>query len=384
MPQEIAAQITGQSPEEIRPIVSQVLGEDAILKGKVTAVKIGRSLGSATAGIFHVTGLAQTDSRETEWSAVVKALGTPENSSPGGEDDPYRELEVYRSGAFAHGCGGMRSAHSYGVQARDGVQLLWLEDLSAAPQPPWKPEHFIAVALTSGPVQCVLARGRPAPVGSASAQRGFAEGSRRIPLTSRCSSVLPNSKSMNHDASLHRLLQISALVQFWKDCDQLLIQAETTSQGICHLDCHPKNLFPMLDSGTESYTVGIDWVKVGIANHGIDIGHSSVLAHDLAGTDATGGSESGDLIFHAYLSGLTDSGWSGNVDGVRLTYLTRLACEAIRHTNFAFNRTGRPEKMEIAERLVGYPFNEIVTRYREAREFYLDCRDEALRLAKRL
>jgi hypothetical protein len=150
MPSDVLAQITAQDHDELSAIVSQILADEATLIGEVTGTKIGRSVGHATTGIFHVTGRALAQGGERAWSAVVKALGTPEHPSPGSEEDPYRELEIYRSGVFTEVCGGVRSARCYAIQPRDNLQLLWLEDFSDAPQPPWDAGQFLETARHLG------------------------------------------------------------------------------------------------------------------------------------------------------------------------------------------------------------------------------------------
>jgi hypothetical protein len=175
-----------------------------------------------------------------------------------------------------------------------------------------------------------------------------------------------------------------ALLQLWEQGDGLLIQAEGTAKGICHRDCHPKNLFPMQDAGGDSYTIGIDWVKVGLANFGIDIGH--LLASPMTWLEVTP-DEARALrvpIFDAYVSGLTNSGWSGNEDGVRFTYLTRLCCEALRQTVLVSHSIERAEWTEVMERLMGQSMPNISTRYGANLAFYFDCKEEAIQLAKRL
>ena len=130
MSTDVVAEVKSQSLDELAEIVRQILGEDATPVGEMITTKIGRSAGSGTAGIFHVAGRAKTQTGETNWSAVVKALGKPENLPSGTESDAYVEVDVYRSLAFADVCGGVRAAHCYGIQPRDEHLLLWLEDLS--------------------------------------------------------------------------------------------------------------------------------------------------------------------------------------------------------------------------------------------------------------
>ena len=376
----VVTQIAGLSQAEIRPIIRAVLGEDARPVGQLAATKIGRSAGHGTAGIFHVSGHAQTSAGQTTWSAVVKALGVPEHPSPDAPENPLREIKVYESRVFANLCGGVRAAHYYGLQEQDGVQFLWLEDLTQAPQPPWHAQQFTEAARHLGQFNGHWSAAQ-LPDWNWLSQLGFR-------------SRFHNSNSQQALEQLlkqrdHPLVQrfappevIPALVRLWDESHALLMRAEEMPKGVCHLDCHPKNLFPIHESHNESYTVAIDWVKVGIGSLGIDIGHllaSPMTWLELSPDEAQ---QLKNPIYAAYMSGLTSTGWSGNEAGVRLTYLTRLACEAIRHIMLIAHAMSNADWAATMERFVGLPITEISGRYGRALEFYFDCKDEALRLAR--
>lgn len=383
MPQDLIAQITTQSHAELKSIVRQIAGADAVPIGDLTAAKIGRSAGHATAGIFLVTGRARTQSGEVIWSAVVKALGKPENRSPGMEYGALRELDVYRSEAFAEVCGGVRAAHWYAIQPRDDVQLLWLEDLSAAPQPPWETSHFLATARDLGRFNAHWPE-------DALPQWEWLEQDRlradftHNPHFQRAFDRLPENRSHPLMQTFLASTSSEQLAHLWHQCDELLVRAEQSSQGICHRDCHPKNLFPMRDAAAQSYTVAIDWVKVGTASLGFDVGH--LLASPMTWLEVTPEEAAAlrDSMFDAYLVGLADSGWSGNEDEVRLTYLTRLACEAIRNTRLITSAIENEAWSSMMERFMYKPIGEICTDYAAAREFFIDCLEEAQRVAQRL
>ena len=383
MPSDVAAQITSQSQPDLKPIVGQILADEVISIGEVTATKIGRSAGTATAGVFRVTGQASTQNEDTEWSAVVKALGEPEIKREYREEDPLRELEVYRSGVFAEGCGGVRSARCYAIQTRDDLQLLWLEDLSDAPQPPWEADHFLNTARHLGqfnghwPEQAL-------PQWDWLNQVDF-----RTKLTghTHLQAVFERFSTLQDHPLMQAFAPPSAVSEFmrlWEQCDELLIQAEGSPKGVCHLDCHPKNLFPISNSSGERYTIGIDWVKVGIDYLGVDIGHLLASPMSWLEVTATEARTLCDPIFNAYVSGLADAGWSGNEDAVRLTYLTRVALEARRNTSLILRSIERADWLELMERFLGHPINDICSRYHANREFYSTCKEEALQLAQRL
>lgn len=383
MSEDVAAQITAQSHEDLTPIVRQILGEDATPSDDLIATKFGRSAGTATAGIFRVAGSAQTKSAERPWSAVVKALGVAEFQRTGVEDDPYRELEVYRSGVFTDLCGGVRTPYCYAIQSLENLDLLWLEDLSTAPQPPWTDDQFIAAARHFGqfnahwPAQAL-------PDWPWLTQHGFRAGFTGKPRTQQLFDRLPDKRDVPLIQSFAPDGELDILLQLRDQCDVLLRRAEEMPRGICHLDCHPKNLFPMQEVDGKTYTIGVDWTVVGIANLGIDIGH--MLGSPMAWLEVTchEARTLRDPMFDAYLAGLHDAGWVGDPDEVRLVYLTRLACEAIRNTNLISTSVENPEWGEFLGKLVQHPIDEMAARYSENRAFYVECKEEAIKLDQRI
>ena len=378
---DVVAQIAGLSHDDVRPVVRSILGADATPFGRLAVRKIGRSVGYATEGIVHVTGQARTLDEETSWTAVVKILGELESRARVTEDDPYRELEVYRSGAFEEVRGGVRSARCYAIQDRGAHQLLWLEDLSDAPQPPWQARHFLETARHLGRFNANWPSGA-LPEWDWLSRHGFQAEFTRKAYFQKVFERFPTNKDHPHLRAFAPPPAAEALIELWEQCDALLVEAERTHKGICHLDCHPKNLFPMTDPAGESYTVAIDWVKVGVANLGIDVGH--LLASPMTWLEITPDEAIAlrDPMIGAYVAGLSEAGWSGDEAGVRLTYLTRVACEAIRHTVSLSHSIKHPEWAEGLEKLLGRPMSEISARYGGNLDFYLDCKDEAIRLAR--
>jgi hypothetical protein len=152
MSDQIIMRLRALGQGELQAVVREIVAQDVKSVGELTITKIGRSAGHATAGVFHVRGHALAQEKEIEWSAVVKALGTPENRSTTGNPgyDPYLEVEVYRSHVFDKVCGGVRGPRCYAIQQYPDLLLLWLEDLSHAPQPPWDAHHFVATARHLG------------------------------------------------------------------------------------------------------------------------------------------------------------------------------------------------------------------------------------------
>jgi hypothetical protein len=174
------------------------------------------------------------------------------------------------------------------------------------------------------------------------------------------------------------------VMRLWEQSDALFTQVEATSKGICHRDCHPNNLFPMDQATDQAFTIAIDWEFVGIDCLGHDIGTllcspTSRLEHTLDQAKLLV-----EPIFNAYLTGLAEAGWAGNEDQVRLTYVTRLGCEALRIIDVTCLGIDSPHFRTVFETFFMKSFEAICSHWAQAQSFHLAYADEALRLAKRL
>ena len=88
-------------------------------------------------------------------------------------------------------------------------------------------------------------------------------------------------------------------------------------------------------------------------------------------------------IFDAYLSGLMESGWTGNDQQVKLTYLTRLGtCEAILAVNLLAVAVEHPDSHGLFEEMMRCPVEEGFERWGEALRFFLTYHGRALQLAR--
>jgi hypothetical protein len=375
-------QILNLSAEDVRLIASLVLGTDATPVGSLTVTKIGRSVGQATVGIYHATGQAGTSSGEKNWSAVVKVLGAPAFPIPGMEVDPRRELAAYASGALADFRTGIRAARCYAIQEQNNLQLLWLEDLSEAPQPPWIAKYFVQAARHLGQFNGHW------PEGALPDWDWLHHGGIRTKYrTQRNYQSFERLNALQcHDIIGEALPPDVArgLAELWHDSEKLLTKVEAAPRGVCHSDCHQRNLFPMSGLPGEDFTVAIDWAAVGISSLGFDIGQllaSAVKSLDLSLNEAE---KLVGPLFDAYMAGLAEAGWSGNEEQVRLTYLTCLGMgEAVRTTSILELASHYPDPRGLAT-FFGVPAEEFFSRWAEALRFFLVYNDKALELARRL
>lgn len=378
---DVISQITNLSLAEVLPIVQRILSVEAAPRGPLTVKKIGRSFGKGTVGIYRVGGHATTAVGEQTWSAVVKVIDTEESVNANAELDPRREVAVYQSGVFAALHGGVRSAKCYAIEARKGRQFVWQEDLSEAPQAPWVAKHFIETARHLGQFNSHW---------PASALPSWAwlnqGGLRKKYKKPHHATVFDRLGVLQSHALVRRAVSpavVRRLVHLWEASDEWFAAVEATPKGVCHLDCHPRNLFLVDDPVHGTFTIAIDWASVGIDCLGADIG--ALLASPIKWLDLSP-DESEALvapIFAAYLRGLVDAGWSGNEDRVRLTYFTCLGSEVYRIAAIITGVIDDPGLRALLESAVERPIDELFERWGEAQHFFLAYSDKALQLARR-
>ena len=377
------AKFSQMSTDDLRPILRQVLDTDADPLDGWAATEIGRSVGTSTAGIYRIAGNALTAAGEQPWSAVVKVIGPPRIQ--GREFDwvsGQRELAVYQSGIFASAQSQVRSPRCYALETWQDLHFIWLEDLSAAPHPPWLPEHFVHTAQDVGQFNGQWS-GASLPEWAwlnPAGLRGKYRNQRHTDVFSRLSVI--------QEDALGRLALpadvFAQLPQLWLDGEELLTKVEATSKCLCHRDYHAKNLFPLPDTGAGRYTIAVDWAQTGIEHPGADIGLLLASATKWLEVPLEQAATLVDPIFEAYLAGLAESGWSGNEDEVQLTYLTCLGMgEAMRMINLIALGVDTPASRATVERLMLAPVEQIFEQWAHVLRFLLTQKDRAVHLARR-
>ncbi len=268
-----------------------------------------------TIGIVKITGSATSAGQQQTWSSVVKIIDTKADSGVAAVwVFPEIEEKVYELALLTDDGLPLRPARCYLAQTvEERFKLLWLEDLSDAPQPPWALEHFMSAANHLGqfngyhsvnntelPIElpCDIYHVR----GSGILQMSRAE-------------ELVESKDIEFVRRLYRDTPVEAGTQLAVLFELALEKAKTLPHGLCFGDSHARNMFPF-----ESETVGIDWASLTIDPTGVDIGVLIGSALSWGVEEAQTITQNESAIFDSYVSGLESAGWTGDVQNVRLAF----------------------------------------------------------------
>ena len=202
----------GLDAATLTPIVERVLDEQEL---RITAWRCTRLHGGNAGSVFRLGGDAETQSRSTPWSVVLKIPSrevSPVDPS-GGTHEPV----IYRSMFLRELPACLAAPRCFGVvEQPSGQHWLWLEDVPHS-SVSWGWDCYADVARRLGQFNGTFLVGRPSPPGPGSEQQarsmtmwrgcgraqtncvtpsrcGTAEASyRRTPRIS-CSACMPNAR----------------------------------------------------------------------------------------------------------------------------------------------------------------------------------------------
>jgi hypothetical protein len=311
-----------------------------------------------TIGIVKVSGTAVSarNGCHHKWGSVVKII---DQSVPTNDDAawgfPENEVKVYEQGLLNDDEVQLRPAKCYLAQKNSGgLHVLWLEDLSAAPQPPWTLDHFISTAShlgqfngyhfgnkTKSPIEVT----KDAYYLRMAAFKWHSDYSKLMeipddPILRRVFGDIPLEPGLEYAATYERAVEV----------------AKSLPHSLSFGDSHSRNLFPL---GSE--TVGIDWASLAFDPIGCDIGV-------LIGSPLSFGKIERQLIaqheqkiYESYVDGLKSSGWTGNLDHVRLGFFLQFSQYVLRTTFAPLNfeqRKRNDVKRAFTEQRTGAPIDE--------------------------
>jgi len=172
--------------------------------------------------------------------------------------------------------------------------------------------------------------------------------------------------------------------QLWNERETFFKVLESLPQVFSHFDCQRRNLMIRTGANRANELVALDWAQCGIGAIGTElnwlVGGSAMLLEWVP----SGLPDLDEVAFRSYIQGLQDTGWLGDVNIVRLGYVTMLAtfigC-AFPGLTAAFCSS---KEREFASQIFGCAEEELFWQMFPILGYSLDCADEARSLMKKL
>lgn len=316
------------------------------------------------ASIHRVAGTVLGEGEVVPWSVIRKCV-----RDTGGDAS---EIRYWKREPLAYASGLLEQLSAVDiprcVQQDDDASgiVLWLEDVQGA-EGPWTIKRFETVARDLGRLGGVYAAGRPVPQERWLSRRWLAG------WVEQAATAFEEFSTAVNDPLLARMYppEVAAtMVALWESRTRIYDALSAAPQVFGHLDAVPVNVIVR-----DGRTTLIDWAFVGHAALGEE------LAPLVAGCTSFGDTSPGELpgvdaaAFPAYVDGLRDAGWDGDVDMVRFGYCVAAALRfCVVPTAFyvrGINPDGSisdgigirdPDQRAFLETSFGVPFEELLER----------------------
>lgn len=309
-----------------------------------------------TIGIVRASGDALSAGAKKRWSAVAKIIDPTKDDED--EDDrsditPEIEQTVYELRLFTGEDIPIRPAKCYFTQrVEDRFQILWLEDLSRAPQPPWRLEHFVNAANHLGQFAGYHITHRT-QVPFEIQRDWYLTRFRPERTIANAQSLLSERESYQSEVA-YRNVPIESVMAFAELLGPLYTAGQNSPHCLSFGDTHSRNMFPL-----ERNTVVIDLGFIGSEPVGADVGVliGSALTYTTSEAQMVAANERD--IYDSYIAGLKATGWDGDESLARIGffcqfagYLSRVSVTPVILQDFLYRR-------EWVEGRFGVPFDDV-------------------------
>jgi hypothetical protein len=340
---EVAGRLQQLTAAELAPVVRNALRDDQAWPLTWEFDALDWTGNPATVGLFRLAGIARTSGGgEVPWIVVLKVVadvdltGDPQidryTHEPEGINYWKREALAFSSGLLIGWPGPLVPVHCYGVEEVSSSQAwIWLEAREGAgPHALWTIEQLASAAYDFGALAAQWQSKLP-DVGHYPwlAQRWLRGWVGLV-------RIFAVDHFLDHDgcgdgSAVEPFLNGSTrrrIAELILDADDLLAGFDSLPVTLAHHDPQWGNLFAAAPEESPARTVAIDWGLFGLAPIGSDLGLHIGQNIMSWGIDQRRAAEHDQASTAAYVSGLQDYGWNGDLDSVKFARATAAALNA--------------------------------------------------------
>jgi hypothetical protein len=327
------------------------------------------------------------------WSMIVKTINRgPANVSAQASHYERREADYYGSGMLSDLPGGLRAPRCYGVVEEDNCVHIFLEPVQDAfkksgPIHGWPIEYFRTAARCLGRFNGAYLVNRPIPKAEWVPQHWL-----RVYIEEAAPNMELLFQNINHPLVRRSMrgFTVEWLQQMWDRRSQVMDTLDRLPQVFSHQDAFCRNLFAEADaSGTadaEGRLAAVDWSYSGPAALGAELVPLNIGSMGLGCLSLSETEHLYALTLDGYLEGLSEAGWRGSPELVRIGY--GLTC-FWRYSIGAIVGEGMPLFLNetlhpLAQQLFGVTVEQLADMWADENHRCLPYYNEALRLLNEL
>ena len=326
---------------------------------------------------FYGQGRPSAGEAESSWSVILKVQRKHEEELPPSHYFYWkRELLAAQSQWLDRLPGPVKAPRFYRAVEEAGFAWLWMEHVHDATSQPWTLKEYTFAANQLGEWHADYLTGIPQPndpwlckdhlrgwLGQHTPEEGWDD-----PKFS--------AHFSNETRTRHR--------ELWADLESFLSALNHLPQVFSHFDFQRRNLFIRKAKNQQDELVAIDWALCGKGSIGSDLYHLVGISSLFFDFEQERVRELDAATFAAYLAGLRNAGWTGDVNQVRLGYCIWGAAYsgtlAPVVTAFFTSEAGRATALQS----FGVAGEELLYKWSLIIDYCLDCADEARLLMKKL
>jgi hypothetical protein len=386
MSQTFQSRVQAVDRTMLTPLVQQTLDSPTAEVLDWKQQPLGGGAAHASEGIIgriQFSGQARVQEAVVPWSLVLKAFAPPPGyttAAPTAWNYWKREVLTYQSDLLADLGGGLVAPRCLTVLETPTEEYwIWMEYVVEA-QPRWPLERYQLAARHLGQFNGSYLVNRALPtypwLNRGHIGQWLALGEPGLQALPRLSH---HPRSWVTGESTERALRLSS------QCKHLLEQVERLPPCLCHHDTFRRNLLARRTPGGEDQTVLIDWSAVGPGVIGEDLAQLVTMSTMLLEVPAQDLARLDKLAFAGYLAGLTDVGWRGDEEVVRLGY-TASAALLFALAIMGILLPGVEDEASCASwaQTAGHPLEVLLSQWQHLQQFVLDLGDEAQTLLQRM
>jgi Phosphotransferase enzyme family len=328
-------------------------------------------------GLWLFNGIGNDGKRSRPWSVVLKIIQSHEQELPPSAPNHWkRELWAINSGFLEALHGPVKTPRFYRVEESVNEVWIWQEFVEDCRPDPWVLEDYAFAAYQLGKWN-----------GRTSSMKSFPE----HPWFARQHYYSWYTEA-NPERDFEFWLNQKYIVgetrrryhRLWAEREMFYHVLDTLPQTFSHFDSQRRNLFIRKGNENQDELVLIDWAQCGLGPLGAELFFLTGMSAGLLDWPLAALPELDKATFESYLRGLNEAGWSGDVDIVRLGYVTWLSVWfGVVFPNIVALWCA-PDFRPYGLQFFGFAEEDLCLQWLPLLSYSLDCADEARFLMKKL
>lgn len=328
-------------------------------------------------GLWLFSGDGKDGARSQPWSIVLKIFERPEEETPPSDLWYWkRELLWAQAGLTEHLPGPVKAPRYYKVEETEDGARLWQEHVENQRSDLWSLDDYTFAARQLGLWNGAYLCGTPLPDEPWFTRRHYRSWYTRT----------------NPEQDLQLPLNQTYIVgkireryeHLWAEREMFYRVLETLPQAFSHFDTQRRNLFIRKGSKEQDELVVVDWAVCGFGPLGAELFPLIGMSAALMAWPPSEVAELEKAAFPRYLQGLSEAGWHGNPDTIRLAYTAWISVWfGVIFPNLA-PIWCIPESRPYALQQFGFAEEELYLQWLPFLPYSLNCADEARSLMKKV